>query len=82
MVVNRCRFFIKFLQILKQHGTLTSCFCICAGTKVKSQGVLAEESQEDAEVHEQVAEVGEKYVDETAETETETEDDAEGENVI
>ena len=82
MVVNRCRFFIKFLQILKQHGTLTCCFCICAGTKVKSQGVLAEESQEDAEVHEQVAEVGEKYVDETAETETETKDDAEGENVI
>ena len=82
MVVNRCRFLIKFLQILKQHGTLTCCFCICAGTKVKSQGVLAEESQEDAEVHEQVAEVGEKYVDETAETETETEDDAEGENVI
>ena len=82
MVVNRCRFFIKFLQILKQHGPLTCCFCICAGTKVKSQGVLAEESQEGTEVHEQVAEVGEKYVDETAETETETKDDAEGENVI
>ena len=59
-----------------------TCFCICAGTKVKSQGVLTEESQEDAEVHEQVAEVGEKYVDETAATATETEEDAEGENVI
>ena len=35
------------------------------------------DSQENAEVHEQVAEVREKYVDET-----ETEDDAEGENVI
>ena len=44
--------------------------------------MLAEESQEDAEVHEQVAEVGEKYVDETAETATKTEDDAEGENFI
>ena len=38
--------------------------------------------EEDAEVHEQVAEVGEKSVDETAETETETEDDAEEENVV
>ena len=75
-VVNSCRFFIKFLQLLKQHGTLTCCFCIFAGTKVKSQEVLTD-SQENAEVHEQVAEVGEKYVDET-----ETEDDAEGENVI
>ena len=74
-------FFIKFLQLLKQRGRLT-CFCICAGTKVESQGVLTEESEEDAEVHEQVAEVGEKSVDETAKTENETEDDAEGENVI
>ena len=41
-----------------------------------------ESKEEDAEVHEQVAEVGEKSVDETAETETETEDDAQGENVI
>ena len=70
------------MQLLKQHGTLTCCFCICAGTKVKSQGVLIEESQGDVEVHEQVAEVGEKYVDETVEIKTETEDDAEGENVI
>ena len=76
MVFNRWRFFIKFLQLLKQHGTLTCCFCIFAGTKVKSQEVLTD-SQENAEVHEQVAEVREKYVDET-----ETEDDAEGENVI
>ena len=44
--------------------------------------MLTEESQEDAEVYEQVAEVGGKYVYETAETETETEDDVEGENVI
>ena len=82
VLVNRCRFFINFMQLLKQHGTLTCCFCICAGTKVKSQGVLIEESQGDVEVHEQVAEVGEKYVDETVEIKTETEDDAEGENVI
>ena len=57
-------------------------FFICAGTKVESQGWLTEESGEDAEVHEEVAEVEEKSVDETAETETETEDDAKGENVI
>ena len=82
MVVNRCRFYINFLQLLKQHGTLTCCLCICAGTKGKSQGVLIEESQGDAEVPEQVAEAGENYVDETAETETETEDDAEGGNLI
>ena len=82
MVFNRWRFFIKFLQLLKQHGTLTCCFCIFAGTKVKSQEVLTEESQENTEVHEQVAEVGEKYVDETAATATETEEDAVGENVI
>ena len=44
--------------------------------------MIAEESQEDAEVHGQVAEVGEKYVDETAETATKTEDDVEGENFI
>ena len=43
-----------FLSSDKQHGTLTCCFCIFAGTKVN----------------------------ETAETETETGDDAEGENVI
>ena len=51
-------------------------FCICAGTKVESQGALTEDSEksdEDAEVHEQVAEV---------EEESETEDDAEGEKVI
>ena len=82
MVFNRWRFFIKFPQLLKQHGTLTCCFFIFAGTKVKSQEVLTEESQENTEVHEQVAEVGEKYVDESAATATETEDDAEGENVI
>ena len=42
--------------------------------------MLIEESQGDVEVHEQVAEVGEKYVDETVKSETEG--DAEGENVI
>ena len=46
---------------------------------VEPQGVLTEESEEDAEVPEQVAEGEEKSVDET---ETETEDAAEGKNVI
>ena len=79
MEVNRSRFFIKFLQLLKQHGTLTCCFCISAGIMVEPQGVLTEESEEDAEVPEQVAEGEEKSVDEI---ETETEDVAEGKSVI
>lgn len=58
--VNKCRFFIKFLQLLKQQGQLTCCFCICAGSKVESQGVLTEESGENADIHEQVAEVEKK----------------------
>ena len=58
--VSKCRFFIKFLQLLKQPGQLTCCFCICAGSKVESQGVLTEESGENADIHEQVAEVEKK----------------------
>ena len=54
-------------------------------TKVESQGVLTEESEEDSEVHEKVAELAsEEDMDEKTddETKTEAEDDAEENKVI
>ena len=60
-------------------------FAFVQGTKVESQGVLTEESEEDSEVHEKVAELAsEEGMDEKTddETKTETEDDAEEKKVI
>ena len=54
-------------------------------TKVESQGVLTEESEEDSKVHEKVAELAsEEGMDEKTDDEnkTETEDDAEEKKVI
>ena len=60
-------------------------FAFVQGTRVESQGVITEESEEDSEVHEKVAELAsEEGMDEKTddETKTETEDDAEEKKVI
>ena len=59
-------------------------FAFVQDTKVESQGVLREESEEDSEVHGKVVELAsEEGMDETDdETKTETEDDAEEKKVI
>ena len=60
-------------------------FAFAQGTKVESQGVLTEESEEDSELHEQVAELAsEEGMDEKTDDEpkTETEDYAEEKKVI
>ena len=60
-------------------------FAFVQNTKVESQGVLTEESEEDSEVHGKVVELAsEEGMDEKTddETKTETEDDAEEKKVI
>ena len=60
-------------------------FAFVQGTRIESQGVITEESEEDSEVHEKVAELAsEEGMDEKTddETKTETEDDAEEKKVI
>ena len=59
-------------------------FAFVQGTKLESQGVLTEESEEDSELHEKVAELAsEEGMDKKTddETKTETEDDAEEKKV-
>ena len=60
-------------------------FAFVQGTRIESQGVITEESEEDSEVHEKVAELAsEEGMDEKTddETKTETEDTAEEKKVI
>ena len=60
-------------------------FAFVQDTKVESQGVLTEESEEDSEVHGKVVELAsEEGMDEKTDdgTKTETEDDAEEKKVI
>ena len=79
----------------KQRSLKLIYFCSTQGTRVESQPKLIDESEEDAKVHESVAELAseedmgvgylgrsKKGVEEKSDDETETGDNAEGEKVI